>query len=216
MGAALPSVCALLFYLSNYRYNIHMIGYVSGLVKAIHKNYIIVATDHVGYKVFVTPQVSLTSGIGKQISMYTHTYVREDQLALFGFGSLPELDFFELLISVSGIGPKIALSIMSIADVEVIKSGIVNEDPLVFTKVSGVGRKTAERLIIELRGKVADIGEDTETMRGLSQKHADVLDVLMALGYSRQEARDAVSALPAEITSSEDRIREALRSLAKH
>lgn len=192
-----------------------MIGYLGGVVKAIHKNYLIIVAERVGYKVFVTPQISLATEIGKPLELYIHTYVREDQLALYGFPTLPELDFFELLLSVSGVGPRIAMSIMSLSDLDVIKSGIVNEDPQVFTKVSGVGRKIAERLIMELREKVAEIGSDRETFKEVSQAHADVLDVLMALGYSRTEARKAIASLPKEMINSEDKIKEALRSLAK-
>ncbi len=193
-----------------------MIGYISGTIKAIYKNYLIVATDQVGYKVFVTPQISLSSEIGKPIALYIYTHVREDVLALYGFSSLAEQDFFELLISVSGIGPRLAMSIMSLSDLDIIKSGIINEDPLVFTKVSGVGRRIAERLIVELKEKVAEFGPGKEALKEISRTHADVLDVLLALGYSRAEAREAVVALPKEITNSEEKIREALRSLAKH
>lgn len=193
-----------------------MIGYISGTIKAVHKNYIIVETAGIGYRVFVTPQVSLAETVGKNVSLYIFTYVREDQLALFGFYNLNELDFFELLLSVSGIGPKIALSIMSLADLNLIKSGLASGDASVFTKVSGVGRKTAERLIIELKDKVGDMAEGKEVRGVAMQAHADVIDVLMALGYSRTEARQAVAALPASLTKSEDKIREALRALAKH
>lgn len=194
-----------------------MIGYLSGTVKAIHKNYLIVATDYVGYKIFVIPQLTLSYKPAQKVELYIHTYVREDQLSLFGFSSLPELDFFELLLSVSGIGPKIALSILSLADLEVIKSGIINEDPKVFTKVSGVGLKTAERLIVELKGKIGEeFGTRGQEMRELSQTHADVLDVLLALGYSQSEARQALSEVPKDVTNSDDKIRTALRALAKH
>lgn len=193
-----------------------MIGYLSGTIKAIRKNYIILATDYVGYKVFVIPQISLSVEQGQKLSLYILTYVREDQLSLFGFSTLPELEFFELLLTVSGVGPKLALAVMSLADLEMIKSGIVNEDPAVFTKVSGIGRKTAERLIVELKGKIADeLGGREEELRELSKAHADVMDVLLALGYTRSEARQALAEVPKEITSSEDKIREALRMLAK-
>lgn len=193
-----------------------MIGYISGTIKAIRKNYLIVATDHVGYKVFVTPHISLALEPGKPISLYIHTYVREDQLSLYGFPTLPELEFFEMLISVSGIGPKMALSIMSLDSLEMIQSGIVNEDAAVFTKVSGVGRKTAERLIIELREKITSVSTtDRGDLSKLSQNQADVLDALMALGYSRTEARAAISQVPKDSLTSQDRIREALKALAK-
>ncbi len=193
-----------------------MIGYLAGTVKTVRKNYLIIATDHVGYKVFVTPQISLNTESGKPISLYTHTYVREDQLALYGFSTLSELDFFEMVLGVTGIGPKLAMSIMSLADLEMIKSGILNEDPTVFTKVSGVGRKTAERLIMELKEKIVEeVPSGKEEFKELSQTHADVIDVLLALGYSRSEARRALASLPRDIASSEDKIREALRVLAK-
>jgi len=193
-----------------------MIGFLNGSVKAIRKNYIVVAAGHVGYKVFVTPTLSLGTAVGKPIELYIHTYVREDQLALYGFASHRELDFFELLISVSGVGPKMALGVMSTADLEVIRSGIASGDAGVFTKVSGIGRKTAERLIVELREKVdPESGDDGEILGKLSRDSAEVLDVLMALGYSRLEARKALGAVPREINDSDQRVKEALRALAK-
>lgn len=192
-----------------------MIGFLSGTVKAVRKNYIIVATDHVGYKVFVPPQISLRLESGKSISLFTHTYVREDQLALYGFALLPELEFFELLLSVTGIGPRLAMSIMSIADLGMIKSGIIGGDATVFTKVSGVGRKTAERLIVELKEKIAEELPFKEEFREVSQAQADVIDVLMALGYSRSEARKALAEVPKDAVNSGDRVKAALRALAK-
>lgn len=192
-----------------------MIGSLSGVVKAIRKNYLIVATDYIGYKVFVSSQLSMLAEPGKPISLFTHTYVREDQLSLYGFATLPELEFFELLLTVSGIGPKMALGVMSLADLNVIKSGIISEDPSVFTKVSGVGRKTAERLIVELRGKLSEEEAFTPESQVVATAHADVIDVLMALGYSRTEARKALVEVPKDLQSSEEKVRAALRALAK-
>ncbi len=192
-----------------------MIGYISGTVKAVRKNYIILATDFVGYKVFVIPQLLLNSQSNSKVSLYTHTYVREDQLSLYGFSTLPELDFFELLLTVSGVGPKVAMSIMSIGDLDMIKSGIAGGDAAVFTKVSGVGRKTAERLIVELKEKISDAAAVSQEFKEISQTHADAMDVLLALGYSRAEARKALSEVPKDVTDSEEKIRLALRALAK-
>lgn len=192
-----------------------MIGFISGTVKAVRKNYILLATDFVGYKVFVIPQLLLNSQPNSKISFYTYTYVREDQLALFGFSTLPELDFFELLLTVSGIGPKVAMSIMSIADLDMIKSGIANGDAAVFTKVSGVGRKTADRLIMELKDKIGETSLAAEEFREISQTHADAMDVLLALGYSRSEARKALNEVPKDVIHSEEKIKLALRSLSK-
>lgn len=190
-----------------------MIAFLDGTVKAIRKNYLIVMTDYVGYKVFVTPQVLLNVQTAGKISLYTYTYVREDQLALYGFPTPAELDFFELLLGVSGIGPKSALSVMSLGDLDMIKSGIANQDPDAFTKVSGIGRKTAERLIVELKEK---IGAEEGITAPVTRTQADVIDVLMALGYSRTEAREGLAQVPEDVSKSEDKIRYALRSLAKH
>lgn len=187
-----------------------MISFLDGTIKAVRKNFIIVMTDYVGYKVFVTPQILMHVEIGQKISLYTYTYVREDMLALYGFSTLGELEFFEMLLGVSGIGPKMALAIMSVGDLEVIKSGIANKDVEVFTQVSGVGRRTAERLIVDLKEKIGE-ARTGESAGG----HADVIDVLMALGYSRTEAREALAAVPVEVKESEEKIRFALRSLAK-
>ena len=190
-----------------------MISFLDGAVKAVRKNYIIIMTDYVGYKVFVTPQILMKVQPAQKISIFIHTYVREDQLSLYGFSTLNELDFFEMLLGVSGIGPKMALSIMSVGDLNVIKNGILNQDTAVFTQVSGVGRKTAERLILELKEKIGEGLAGTETP--VSSTHTEVIEVLMALGYSRTEAREALSVVPADIKDSEEKIRFALRSLAK-
>lgn len=139
-----------------------------------------------------------------------HTHVREDQFALYGFSNLEELEFFELLITVSGVGPKSGLAIMSLADVKMIKSAITSEDPSVFTKVSGIGRKIAERVIVELKGKLKEEADSAP----VAKEHSDVLDALIALGYKEQEARDAMKDLPAGITLQE-KIKIALKTLSK-
>lgn len=192
-----------------------MIGYISGTVRAVRKNYLLVATDFLGYRVFVIPQILLSAQPNAKVSFYIYTYVREDQLSLYGFSTLPELDFFELLLTVSGVGPKVAMSIMSLADLEMIKSGILNGDIAVFTKVSGVGRKIAERLIMELKEKIGETALAAEEFKEISQTHADAMDVLLALGYSRGEARKALSEVSKEVVDSEEKIRQALRALAK-
>lgn len=198
-----------------HRHNDFMIGYISGQLKAIRKNYFIVVTAGLGYKVFVPHQLLTGTRLGEDIELYVFTYVREDQLTLYGFRSLVELDIYEMLISVSGIGPKVGLAIMSLGDMNAIKFGILNQDISVFTKISGVGKKTAQRMIIELKDKIV-INEDDAPHGGIaSSTHTDVMDVLTALGYSSQESKLAVSGLPAGLETAEQKIREALKSLAK-
>jgi Holliday junction DNA helicase RuvA len=114
-------------------------------------------------------------------------------------------------LTVSGVGPKSALGIMSLAEVSMIKSAIASEDASVFTKVSGIGRKTAERVILELKGKLKDEAD----ARPVAKEHSDALDALVALGYSDKEARAALKAMPAEVTDLQTKIKMALKSLGK-
>lgn len=191
-----------------------MIAFLDGTVKAIRKNFLVLMTDYVGYKIFVPAPMLVALSPAQKVSFFVHTYVREDQISLYGFPTLPELEFFELLLSVSGIGPKTALGVMSLADISVIKSGIASGDASVFTKVSGVGRKTAERLILELKEKIEEGIVKDNGAAGIAGQ-ADVIEVLMALGYSRTEARGALSEIPVDLNNAEDKIKHALRSLAK-
>ncbi len=189
-----------------------MIGSIKGQVTHKSLNYIILETSGVGYKVFVTPTVLATLKVGQEASFVILTYVREDQISLYGFPTLPELEFFELLLTVSGVGPKSAIGIMSLASLEMIKSAIVSEDPSVFTKVSGIGRKTAERVIIDLKDKLKD---DTSSAP-VAREHSDALDALVALGYSQQEARDALKQVPKDVADLQTKIKAALKVLTRH
>jgi Holliday junction DNA helicase RuvA len=188
-----------------------MIGSLTGTVQQKSTQYIILETQGVGYKIFVTPVLLAMLTIGQPLSLVILTYVREDQITLYGFETLPELDFFEMLLTVSGVGPKSGLGIMSLASLNMIKSAIVSEDPSVFTKVSGIGRKTAERVIIELKDKLKNQVDATP----LAKDHSEVLDALLALGYSQQEARDALKQVPTEVTDLQQKVRMALKLLTK-
>jgi Holliday junction DNA helicase RuvA len=188
-----------------------MIGSLSGKIQHKSSNYIILETQGVGYKVFVTPILMVTLKVGQTLNLVTLTYVREDQITLYGFEKLPELEFFELLLTVSGVGPKSALGIMSLASLDMIKSAIVSEDPTVFTKVSGIGRKTAERVIIELKDKLKGFAEAAP----VAKEHSDALDALLALGYSQPEAREALKAVPTEVKSLQEKVKLALKNLTK-
>jgi len=188
-----------------------MIGSIKGLVTHKSTNYLIVETQGVGYKVFVTPPVLLGAKLNQEISLVILTYVREDQISLYGFPTLPELEFFELVLTVSGVGPKSGLGIMSLASLEMIKSAIVSEDPSVFTKVSGIGRKTAERVIIELKDKL----KDEKSSMPVAKEHSDAMDALVALGYNQQQARDALKNVPKDVKDLQTKIKMALKSLNK-
>ncbi len=192
-------------------YNTYMIGSLTGTVQHKSNNFIILETQGVGYKVFITPILLANVSVSQRLSLVTMTYVREDQITLYGFEKLAELEFFELLLTVSGVGPKSAIGIMSLAALDMIKSAIASEDPSVFTKVSGIGRKTAERVIIELKDKLKGHADASPA----AKDHSEVLDALLSLGYSPQEAREALKAVPPDVTNLKDKVKLALKSLTK-
>ncbi len=140
--------------------------------------------------------------------MWTHLAVREDILDLYGFAREDELRFFQLLLTVSGIGPKSALAILDISNVETLGSAIVQGNAAHLTTVSGIGRKTAEKIVLELRDK---IGAQTESASSTLSGDAEALEAMKSLGYSAQEARDILRKVPHEITGASERLHEALK-----
>ncbi|MFA7208720.1 MAG: Holliday junction branch migration protein RuvA [Parcubacteria group bacterium] len=189
-----------------------MIAKIKGKIEYSKDRFVVVDVNGVGYKVHLTSYaLGKVAGMG-QVDFFIHTSVREDALDLYGFLTLDELDMFELLISISGIGPKAGLGILSIATPKTIKTAILNEDSSILTKVSGVGKKTAERVILELRNKVADlaVGEKEEAV-----SDSDAIEALISMGYSVTEARDALKLVPKDISDIGLRVSSALRSLGK-
>lgn len=187
-----------------------MFASISGKISGIFENSVIVETGGIGYKVFVT-----TYTLGKlageaDVHLFLYTYVREDTLALYGFLDNSDLVMFEMLISVSGIGPKAALGILSIADAKTIRMAISREDSSILTRVSGVGKKTADRVILELRNKVLKLPIMEE--EGISLD-TDTLEALTTMGYSVNEAREALKNIPKDIVDVGDRVRYALRGI---
>jgi len=189
-----------------------MIAQLEGKIAGMRGNAVILQVGGIGYLVFVSAYTLGKVASLERVLFHIHTHVREDQLALYGFLNEEELTMFELLISISGIGPKVALSILSIADVNTIKTAIVNKDPSILTRVSGVGKKTAERVIVELQNKVDAVGveDQASALRG-----QDTIEALTSMGYSITEAREALKLVPAEITDVSKRIRQALKNLGK-
>jgi Holliday junction DNA helicase RuvA len=192
-----------------------MISYLKGKLLNKGQGYIIVEVNDVGYQVFVSPIMYADFDIGQEVEIYTHQYVREDALDLYGFRSLEELEMFELLLSISGIGPKSALGVLSIASVGEIKESIGRGDSALLTKVSGIGRKTAERVVLELREKIGGVESGARSQDSGGRIRGDEIDALMALGYSMQQARDALRDVDIKIKDSGERIKEALKGLSK-
>jgi Holliday junction DNA helicase RuvA len=157
-------------------------------------------------------KISNSKSNKEEVDLFIHTYVREDILALYGFLNFEELEMFELLISITGIGPKAAIGILSIATPKTIKTAILNEDASILTKVSGIGKKTAERVILELQNKIADM---SESEKGEAVIDSDAIEALTTMGYSVAEARDALKCVPEEIKDIGEKIKVALRNLGK-
>lgn len=186
-----------------------MIGSIKGKIILKTEKFVIVETNGVGYKVNISPDtISRLKKIDEEIFFWIHTHVREDILDLYGFLDRQELEFFQMLINVSGIGPKGALSILGIASIETLKKAIGTGDTAYLTKISGIGRKTAEKIVIELRDKMGT----TKTGTSL-QVELDALEALKSLGYSQSEARDALKKVSPE-TDTNTKIREALKILS--
>jgi Holliday junction DNA helicase RuvA len=189
-----------------------MIARIEGTI--IHKTdkFLVVDVSGVGYKVFVTADTISSVEQGAPGAFWTYTAVRENSLDLYGFASMEEMSFFELLLDVSGIGPKSALGILAVASIDTLKKAIATGDTSYLNKVSGIGRKTAEKIVIELRDKLqAHKGEDgvPSTLRGDS----DVVEALKSLGYSQNDARDALKEIPITIEGTNARIKQALKIL---
>ncbi|MFH0968895.1 MAG: Holliday junction branch migration protein RuvA [Patescibacteria group bacterium] len=191
-----------------------MISKIKGTIEYFKDSYVVVDVNGVGYKVFSTTYVlGKIAGRGN-VEFFIHTYVREDILALYGFLSLEDLEMFELLISISGIGPKAAMGILTIADVKTIRTAILNEDPSVLTKVSGVGKKTAERVILELKNKISGLSlTDSEKKDVIADN--DALEALVSMGYSINESREALKLVPSDIKDVGERVKLALKNLGK-
>ncbi|HAS00220.1 MAG: Holliday junction ATP-dependent DNA helicase RuvA [Candidatus Moranbacteria bacterium GW2011_GWC2_37_73] len=189
-----------------------MIAKLRGKIDLMHDNYVIVDVSGVGYKVFVTVHTFGMVAGKSDIELYTHTYVREDTLALYGFLEIAELEMFELLISISGIGPKAAMGILAIADPKTISMAVLNEDPSILTRVSGVGKKIAQRVILELKNKITNMpsGEKAQL-----ESDSDAFEALVAMGYSVSESREALKLISNDIKDVGERVKLALKSLGK-
>jgi len=191
-----------------------MIASVQGRCAAKGDNHVVVDVSGVGFQVFVPPSLlEGLSGIGQELILFTHLHVRENELSLYGFATHEELALFELLLRVSGIGPKVALKIVSILSVEALREAIASGDAAMLTRVPGIGKKTAERVMVDLKDKLG-VGE-LVLHPGLTHVDAEVMSALTSLGYSTAEAQAALRSLPSEDLTLEERIRLALQYLAR-
>lgn len=190
-----------------------MIANIQGQVISQGKDHLVVLVGGIGIRVIVPRTVfDVVEGVGHSVFLFTHLAVREDALTLYGFADEQELQLFETLINVSGVGPKLALAILSALSLAQLTHAVAHAEVDLLTRVPGIGKKTAERLLLELKGKLgADLGGAATAAAGSA---SDVLQALIALGYSEREAAAAAKALP-EGCSVDDGIRQALKSLAR-
>src|SRR6185503_235982 len=177
-----------------------MIAYLRGSWISRHPNQAIVETVGVGYDVTIfVPTFSGLSVLGGDVALHIHTHVREDQLALYGFLKVEEKQLFEKLITVSGIGPKLAITILSGMAAQELGNAIRGNDVARLTKIPGIGRKTAERLVLELRDKLPTGGQEAPAaLPALSAVQEDVLSALLNLGYQRAAAEKALASVAKE------------------
>ncbi len=192
-----------------------MIGFLKGILELRNDPYLLIDVSGVGYKVLASGEVlAKLDGLGKPLKVFTYTHVREDILELYGFSSSEDLKLFEYLLSVSGIGPKTAMGIFSIASREQIINAIVNGDVEFFSSVPRLGKKNAQKIIIELKNKFGSL-EDLDLSKDTQTKHSDVLEALKTLGFSSKESHEAIKNIKGDGKSTEEKIKIALRYLGK-
>jgi Holliday junction DNA helicase RuvA len=188
-----------------------MIAAIRGEVIAKGEDHLVIETGGIGFKVYVTQDVSVRVVVGDPVFLFTYLVVREDALSLFGFETEELRDLFFLLLGVNGVGPRIALAILSSMSPDAIRRSVLSEQPDLFARVSGVGKKTAQKIILHLQGKITGevtIGHEPGTI----EIDAQVLDALTGLGYSIVEAQAAIQSIPrGSAADVETRIRLALQ-----
>jgi Holliday junction DNA helicase RuvA len=189
-----------------------VIGKLTGTFDGVTPNgAAIVSVGGVGYAVYITASLLLDIKARHitDTTLFIHTVVREDAIDLYGFEGIDELAFFKQLLSVSAIGPKTALGILNVADTNTLKHSIAAGDASVLTKVYGIGKKSAERIVVELRDKLVP-EHGVELVAGSER---DVIEALMALGYSAQESRKALSQVDKKVEGTKERLAAALKQL---
>ena len=186
-----------------------MIRMVRGIVMARGRDYVVIDVHGVGYKVFVTEPAALSAETNEELTLHTYLQVREDALNLFGFADTEELAMFELLLGVNGVGPKVALATLGVLNPDMLRTAISTEEPAMIARVPGVGKRTAEKIVLDLRHKVQQVS-GIQSLAYATDVDSEVIDALTSLGYSVVEAQRAVQKLPKEAVGVEERLRLAL------
>jgi Holliday junction DNA helicase RuvA len=207
-----------------WRWSVGVIASVEGKVGAVTPDSVVIEVGGIGYRVFAAPAILVTAHPNSVIKLFTHHLVREDQQALYGFRTPEDLGFFNLLLTVTGVGPKVALAIVGSRPTPDLQLAIMQQDQAVLVSIPGIGKKLADRIIFELKEKVSAAGTaaaaalDGGTPRSATATETEVIAALQALGYSMAEAREASRIALADQTiggTLEDRVKAALRSLLR-
>jgi Holliday junction DNA helicase RuvA len=198
-----------------------VIASVEGTVGAIAADSLVIEVGGIGYRVFAAPAIIASATPGSRLKLHTYHLVREDLQALYGFRTAEELGFFNLLLTVTGVGPKVALAIVGSRPTPDLQLAIMLQDQAVLVSIPGIGKKLAERVIFELKEKVTAAGVAAASgvgTSGIGAAESEVIAALQALGYSLAEAREASRVALADATiggTLEDRVKAALRSLLR-
>ncbi len=196
-----------------------MIASVEGVVGAIAADSLVIETGGIGYRVYAAPAVLAAAPQGGRLKLHTYHLIREDQQALFGFRSADELGFFTLLLTVTGVGPKVAMAIVGSRPTADLQLAIMAQDQAMLVAIPGIGKKLAERIIFELKEKVSAAGVAAGSSAAFAlASGSDVVAALQALGYSLGEAREAARLAVTDPTvgaSLEERVKAALRTLLR-
>jgi len=186
-----------------------MIGFIEGKIIEKKGSKVIVSANGVGYLISVPLSVADKLQNSSNTGLFTYLAVRENSLDLYGFLDASDKSLFELLLTVSGIGPKTALGVMNTASSSQIEKSVVEQNPSYLTKVAGVGKKISEKIVLELKGKMIANSKDNS----LGDVDSDVVEALVSLGYSQKQARDAVRDLPNDVIGANEKIKFALKNL---
>ncbi len=186
-----------------------MIAYLKGRLLQKTAQYIVMENAGIGYKVFATPEV-LEMPLGSEAELYIYHKSGDDGQTLFGMPNFDSLQFFEMLVSVTGVGPKMALTIVSAAKIDLLQQAIMNADTEIFTRMSGVGKKTAERIILELKNKITSGG----LLESSNVSGSEVYDALTGLGYNPREIRETLPQLDSTADTAAQ-LKQALKLLSR-
>ncbi len=191
-----------------------MISRLRGRIEALNEDHIIVDIGPMGLTVYAPADLLAGWQVGQPVALFTHLHIREQEYTLFGFATEDDLELFQILLGVSGVGPKLALNILSTLPPDTIRLAVANDEPALLTRVPGIGAKSARKILFQLKDKIGMADYDGVGVAPITDEDAEVIEALTSLGYSIVEAQRAVQAIPKDIVGVEERLRAALAHLA--